>query len=108
MNVVTESERNGSAELYRLLGDLGAEMTFLPTERTIGSWTTTEVLHAVCRAKDALIDVLRSALLLSQLGELDDYSKGWIAEALLCSDKDQSLLEHVEDDLAHQCPRLPL
>ena len=103
MHVVSEHELNLSAKLYGLLGGLSAEITQLPTERTVRDWTEGEVLHSVCRCKDALIDALRCALRLSQLGELDEISRQWIAEVLQYSEEDQALLEHVEDVLAHEC-----
>ena len=75
MHVVSEHELNLSAKLYGLLGGLSAEISQLPTERTVRDWTEGEVLHSVCRCKDALIDALRCALRLSQLGELDELSR---------------------------------
>lgn len=105
MHVVSEQELNLSAKLNALLGALAAEMSLLPTERTVGDWTTSELLHSVCRCKDALIDALRCALRLSRLGELDEYSSRWIAEVVDRVEMDQSHLDHVEDDLIRGCRR---
>lgn len=98
-------ELNLSTKLNCRLGELRAEISQLPSDHTIGDWTTSEVLHAVCRAKDALIDALHCALRLSQLGEIDEVSRGWIDEALQCVERDQSLLDYVEETLVRDCPR---
>ena len=103
MYVVSDQELHLSSKLYGLLGQLSAEISQLPNERTINTWTQTETLHAICRAKDALIDVLRCAIRLSELGELDQVSRQWMAEALICSEKDQSLLDRVEEVLLNGC-----
>lgn len=108
MHTVSEHELNLSSRLNCLLGEHNAEISLLPNARTIHDWTTSEVLHAVCRCKDTLIDALRCALRLSQLGDLDEVSEQWIAETLRVSDVDQSLLELVEEDLVRECrPSLP-
>ncbi len=105
---VSVNELNLSGNLYGLLGELAAEMSQLPTERTVERWIVTEILHQVCRCKDALIDALHCALRLSQLGNLDDRSQEWIAEILRYTEQDQSQLDHVEDTLLRRChPPLP-
>ena len=103
MHTLSEQESHLSAKLYGLLGGVSAEMAQLPTERTIETWTSEELLHAVCRCKDALIDALRCAVRLSRLGELDSVSQSWIDEALHYSEVDQEQLFHVEDDLVKEC-----
>lgn len=103
MTAIAQQESDLSAKLNDLLGQLGAEISQLPNERTIQSWTKTEVLHAVSRSKDALIDVLRCAVRLSLLGDIDKYSRSWIDEALKYSREDQELLERVEFELAKEC-----
>ena len=100
---VSQQELKLSAKLNALLGELGAEMSQLPTERTIGQWTTNEVLLSVNRCKDALIDALRCAVRLSQLGEIDGLSEQWIREVLDCVEVDQSRLDYVEGDLVREC-----
>ena len=100
---VSQQELKLSAKLNALLGELGAEMSQLPTERTIGQWTTNEVLHSVNRCKNALIDALRCAVRLSQLGEIDGLSEQWIREVLDCVEVDQSRLDYVEGDLVREC-----
>ena len=105
---VSVNELNLSGNLYGLLGGLAAEMSQLPTERTVERWIATEILHQVSRCKDALIDALHCALRLSQLGNLDDRSQEWIAEILRYTEEDQSQLDHVEDTLLRRChPPLP-
>lgn len=103
MNAVTEYELNLSSKLNSLLGELRAEMSQLPTARTIRDWTAGEVLHSVSRCKDSMIDALRCALRLSQLGDLDEVSQQWIVEILKYSEEDQSLLEHVEEVIVREC-----
>ena len=103
MTAIAQQESDLSAKLNDLLGQLGAEISQLPNDRTIQSWTKTEVLHAVSRSKDALIDVLRCAVRLSLLGDIDKYSRIWIDEALKYSREDQELLERVEFGLAYEC-----
>ena len=103
MTAIAQQESDLSAKLNDLLGQLGAEISQLPNDRTIHSWTKTEVLHAVCRSKDALIDVLRCAVRLSLIGDIDKYSRLWIDEALKYSQQDQELLERVEFDLVNEC-----
>ena len=103
MTAIYPNESDLSAKLYRLLGQLATEISQLPNARTIETWTTTEVFHAICRAKDALIDVLRGAIKLSQLGELNEVSRLWIADALKYSEQDQELLEEVEFKLVNDC-----
>ena len=103
MTNVSQMELSISSRLYVLLGDLGAEVSQLPTERTIDRWSRGEVLQAVCRCKDALIEALDCALQLSQLGELDEYSQQWFDEVLRYREEDQALLEHVEEVLVKDC-----
>lgn len=105
MEAVSEQELNLSTKLNALLGDLGAEMALLPTERTIERWTTSDALRSVCRCKDALIDALHCAVRLSQLGKLDEISQQWIAEVLKRTEEVQSRLDYVEGDLIRECPR---
>ena len=102
-HVVSQDELNLSTKLNCLLGDLSAEISLLATARTIQSWTPTEILHSVCRCKDALIDALRCAVRLSQLGNLDEISEQWISEILRLSEGDQALLDHVEEDFVKEC-----
>ncbi len=103
MNAVSQQELDISAKLYGLLGALSAEIAQLPTERTIRSWSQNETREAVSRAKDATIDALRCALRLSQLGEIDEVSRGFIAEILRYSEEDVAQLAHVEETLIHEC-----
>ena len=103
MYVVSDDELNLSSKLNSLLGELRVEISQLPNARTIRDWSASEVLHSVCRSKDALIDALRCAVRLSQVGDLDEISQQWIAEILIYSEVDQSLLEHVEDELVREC-----
>lgn len=100
---VSEKELNRSAELYRRLGELSAEMSQLPTERSIKFFTQSEARESVSRCKDAVIDVLYSAVRLSQLEDIDETSRGWVEEALQHAQEDQAILEHVEGHLVQEC-----
>jgi hypothetical protein len=101
---VSETELNRSAQLYRRLGELSAEMSQLPTERSVTFFTQSEAREAVSRSKDALIDALYSAVRLAQLDGIDETSRGWIEETLRYAEEDRSILEHVEEHLVHECP----
>ena len=100
---VSEKELNRSAELYRRLGELSAEMSQLPTERSVKFFTQSEAREAVSRSKDALIDALYSAVRLAQLEGIDETSRGWIEETLRYAQEDQAILEHVEERLVPEC-----
>lgn len=100
---VSEDERNRSAELYRRLGELSAEMSQLPTERSTQFFTQSEAREAVSRCKDAVIDTLYSAVRLAQLENIGETSRGWVEEALRYAREDQAILEHVELQLVLSC-----
>ena len=100
---VSEKELNHSAELYRRLGELSAEMSQLPTERSAKFFTQSEAREAVSRCKDAVIDALYSAVRLAQLEEIDETSRGWVEEALRYAQEDQAILEHAEEHLVLEC-----
>ncbi len=100
---VSEAELNRSAQLYRRLGELSAEMSQLPTERSVTFFTQNEAREAVSHCKDALIDALFSAVRLAQLEGIDETSRGWIEEALRYAEEDQAILEHVEQHLVQEC-----
>lgn len=100
---VSEDELNRSAELYRRLGELSAEMSQLPTERSTQFFTQSEAREAVSRCKDAVIDTLYSAIRLAQLESIDETSRGWVEEALRYAQEDQAILEHVELQLVLSC-----
>ncbi len=105
MHVVSVSalELNRSAELYRRLGELSAEMSQLPTERSVKFFMQIEARDAVSRCKDALIDALYSAVRLAQLEGIDETSRGWVEETLRYAQEDQAILEHVEQHLVQEC-----
>lgn len=100
---VSEKELNRSAQLYRRLGELSAEMSQLPTERSVQFFTQSEAREAVSRCKDAVIDALYSAVRLAQLENIDETSRGWVEEALRYAQEDQAILEHVEQRLVPEC-----
>ncbi len=100
---VSEVELNRSAQLYRRLGELSAEMSQLPTERSVKLCTQSEARDAVSRCKDALIDALYSAIRLAQLNDIDETSRGWVEEALRFAEEDRAILEHVEGSLVGKC-----
>ncbi len=100
---VSEDELNRFAELYRRLGELSAEISQLPTERSIQFFTQSEARDAVSRCKDAVIDTLYSAVRLAVLENIDETSRGWVEEALRYAHEDQAILEHVELQLVQRC-----
>lgn len=100
---VSEAELNRSAQLYRRLGELSAEVSQLPTERSVTFFTQGEAREAVSHCKDALINALYSAVRLAQLEGIDETSRGWIEEALRYAEEDQAILEHVEQQLVQEC-----
>lgn len=100
---VSEKELNRSAQLYRRLGELSAEMSQLPTERSVKFFTRSEAREAVSRCKDAVIGALYSAVHLAQLEDIDETSRGWVEEALQYADEDRAILEHVEERLVQEC-----
>ena len=100
---VSEKELNLSAQLYRRLGELSAEMSQLPTERSTKFFTQSEARKVVSRCKDAMVDALYSAVRLAQLEDIDETSRGWVEEALRYAQEDQAILEHVEGHLVQEC-----
>ena len=100
---VSEKELNLSAQLYRRLGELSAEMSQLPTERSAKFFTQSEAREALIRCKDAVIDALYSAVRLAQLEDIDETSCGWVEEALRHAEEDRAILEHVEERLVQEC-----
>ncbi len=100
---VSEKELNRSAQLYRRLGELSAEMSQLPTERSVKFFTQSEAREAVSRCKDAMIDALYGAVRLAQLEDIDETSRGWVEEALQYAEDDRAILEHVEERLVQEC-----
>ncbi len=98
-------ELNLAAELNRLLGDLNCEMAVLPSKRTIETWYRTDVLYAVIRCKDALLEAQRCALRLARLGDLEQISINFLDELVELEVRYRDRLEHVSYDLARQAHR---
>jgi ABC-type transporter Mla MlaB component len=101
MNCQSTLEQELSTALYRLIGDLNAEVSLLPTWRTVERWSRREVFTAVIRCKDAMVDAQKCAIRLSRLDDIDAYSASWIDEIIERCDEYQDLLSFVEDELVN-------
>lgn len=99
MDRIPEREFELSTTLNRLIGELNAEASLLPTARTIEYWTRREVYHAVVKCKDAMIVAQKCAIQLGLLSNLDRVSAGWIDETLEFCDEYQAQLRFVEEEL---------
>ncbi len=102
MNHQSTFEQDLSATLYRLIGDLNAEVSLLPTRRTVERWSRREVFTAVIRCKDLMVEAQKRAIQLSRLDAIDVYSALWIDEIVARCDEYQDLLTFVEDELVNQ------
>jgi hypothetical protein len=104
MNYQSTREEELSTTLYRLIGDLNAEVSLLPTRRTVERWSRGEVFKAVIRCKDLMVEAQKRAIQLSRLDAIDVYSAHWIDEIVERCDEYQDLLTFVEDELVnHAC-----
>ena len=90
-----------STTLYRLIGDLNAGVSLLPTRRTIERWSRREVFTAVIRCKDLMVEAQKRAIQLSRLDAIDVYSANWIDEIVARCDEYQDFLTFVEDELVN-------
>ncbi len=99
MEPITDLESELSTKLYRLLGELDAEVSLLPTKRTIATWARSDMYVAVIKCKDAMIDAQKCALRLRSLDTIDSFSSDWINEVMARCDEYQNLLANVEEDL---------
>jgi hypothetical protein len=99
MDCISERELELSTTLNRLIGELNAEASLLPTSRTIEYWTRRDVYDAVVKCKDAMIVAQKCAIQLGLLNNIDRVSASWIEETLEFCDEYQTQLRFVEDEL---------
>ncbi len=105
MQSTLDQQMDLAAELNRLIGDLNCEMAVLPSKNTVGTWYRVDVLYAVIRCKDALLEAHRCAVKLARLGELEQISINFLDELVELEVRYQNRLEHVCYDLARQAHR---
>src|SRR5487761_2195356 len=105
MRTDLDHQLNLAAELNRLIGDLNCEMAVLPSKNTIGTWYRIDVLYAVIRCKDALLEAQQCALRLARLGDLEQISNNFLDELVELEVRYHDRPEHVSYDLARHAHR---
>ena len=105
MRTDLDHQLNLAAELNRLIGDLNCEMAVLPSKNSVGTWYRLDVLYAVIRCKDALLEAQHCALRLARLGDLEQISIDFLDELVELEVRYQDRLEHVSYDLARHAHR---
>lgn len=105
MQTDLDHQLNLAAELNRLIGDFNCEMAVLPSKNTIETWYRIDVLYAVLRCKDALLEAQHCALRLARLGDLEQISINFLDELVELEARYHDRLEHVSYDLARHAHR---
>lgn len=101
MEKIDDREFELSTKLNCLIGDLNIEVSLLPTLRTVGTWSRSEIYTAIIRCKDAMVEAQKCAIRLSRLDDIDEFSSGSIEEIIERCDEYQGLLAFVEGELVN-------
>ena len=93
---ISDDELELSSRLNAAIGIINVEMSLLPTSIEIEDWPSVVLLGSIVRCQAAMVDALRCALQLSQLGGIDEYSRQFISEVLITSETNQARLAGLE------------
>ncbi|NNN10000.1 MAG: hypothetical protein HKL85_12535 [Acidimicrobiaceae bacterium] len=93
---ISDEELELSSRLNATIGIINVEMSLLPMSIKVEDWPSAELLRSIVWCQVALIDALRCALQLSQLGGIDRYSRQFIKEFLITCETNQARLAGLE------------
>ncbi len=97
---ISDRELELSARLSAAIGIINIEMSLLPATTEFDDWPSDAVLRTIVWCQDALLDALWCALQLSQLDDIDEYSRMFIAEILVSYEVNHARLTKLEEDVA--------